>query len=138
MPTLEGQVPSAAPLKHSRQGKRYPWLLTLPQTFICTGVVFLGNVAILIALIMGAAQNREVLEQLAREVELQPASIPPEPPPPEPAPEPVRAGAGAPAERTGTAERTLRVSAPDDWHWTGCRADSGGVEILFSPPDSPR
>ena len=115
-------------------GKRYPWLLTLPQTYLCTGVVFLGTVTVLVALIMGAAQNREVLETLAREVELQAPPIAPEPPP-EPAPEPVRAGAGAVPERTGTAERTLRVSAPDDWHWTGCRADQGGVEILFSPPE---
>lgn len=117
-------------------GKRYPWLLTLPQTFLVTGVVFLGNVAVLVALVVGASQNREALELLAREVELAAPPITPEPPP-EPAPEPVRAVAGA-SDRGGTTERTLRVSAPDDWHWTGCRADQGTVEILFSPPAATR
>ncbi len=119
------------------QGKRYPWLLTLPQTYLCTGVVFLGTVAVLVALIVGASQNREALESLAREVELQAPPIAPEPP--EPAPEPVRAGAGAFSERQGTTEKALRVSAPDEWQWSGCRMpdSTGAVEILFSARGRP-
>jgi hypothetical protein len=110
-------------------GKRYPWLLTLPQTYILTGVVLLGNVAVLVALISGASENREALEELAREVEL--AAIAEEPKPPQVEPhEPEKRS----PPRVATEERSLRVSVPDDWHWTGCRAAASDVEILFSPP----
>lgn len=115
-----------------KNGKRYPWLLTLPQTYILSAVVYLGNVAVLVALITGAAQNEKALVSLAREVELAAiANEPAEPPPVEPQ----EAERPSPA-RVATEERSLRVSVPSDWHWTGCRATDTDVEILFSPPVS--
>lgn len=116
-------------MKHLDHGKRYPWLLTLPQTYMLWGVVLAANVAILVALVLGASENEEALATIARAAEL---ATPPEPPHIEP--EPPRKDQPS-TEPGGTAERTLRVSVPADWHWTGCRAsESTGVEILFSPP----
>lgn len=109
-----------------------PLLLSPAQNYVLFGIFFLGNVAVLLALLFGAAQNRVALESIAHEAEVsyvreseavRPTvrvyDAPPAPPPP---------------SFTGTSP-AFRVSVPPGWQWKGCRMlDEGAVEVSLEPP----
>lgn len=115
-------------MKYSKFGKTNPLRLSLAHTYALTGVVFAGNVAVLVALVLGGSQNGDAIAAVAKAAE----HVAP-PPYPERPTEPRRRAEEPSAGRPST-EKTLRVSVPEDWQWRGCRAHDGGeVEILFAP-----
>ena len=129
----EAQPTDPAPtrqLKHTKRGRTNPLRLSLPQTYLLSGVIFAGNVAILVALILGASRNREALRAVAEAARVVPrvsAS-------PERFAEPSKSSCDEAIGASGGADRTLRLSIPTEWRWRGCQEDSAGaVEILFSP-----
>lgn len=124
-------------MKFLKHGRVNPLRLSVPQTYVLTGVVFAGNVAVLVALIAGAARHPEALEAVAAAARLAALESKPEkpvaPPPLSRAEEPWR-------ERRSyegpTTAGTLQISGPAGWQWQGCRADSDRVEVFFASPDS--
>jgi hypothetical protein len=112
-------------MKHSKHGKVNPLRLSLPQTYALSGVVFAGNVAVLVALIAGAADNREALEAVASAAKVAATAEPLRGAPEAPRWAPARLAPGA-----------LRLSGPEGWQWQGCRADADGVEVFFAPAGS--
>lgn len=113
-------MPSLRFLDH---GKRQPLLLTPVQSYFLFGVLFAGNVAVLVALLLGASKNREALASIAmsaaRSAPLEQVVEPAHP---------------EPSEIQSGSERALRVTVPADWQWRGCHADARVVEIFFAAP----
>lgn len=107
-----------------KRGLRNPLLLSTMQTYLFSGVVFACNVGVLIAVLLGVSKNEEALADVARAAEHWTAAKPVEPP---------RKEETLPRKPSAT-ERSLQISAPEEWQWRGCRAlDSGGIEVSFTP-----
>ena len=111
--------------------RRRPLLLSPAQNYVLFGIFFLGNVAVLIALILGAAKNKSALDSIALAAEVAKVQ---EREAERPAVH-VYDAPSIPAPEFSRPSPSFLVSVPPGWRWKGCRMlDEGAVEVSLTPP----
>lgn len=123
---------AAGMLKYMTHGRRTPLLLSPRLNYLLFGTFFAGNVAVLVALLLGTSKHADALASIASsaaaaETRQREANSPPAPP--------------APVHEREASEpqgaNSFRVSLPEGWQWRGCMAGSNSVEILMTPASPP-
>lgn len=114
-------------LKYMTHGRRTPLLLSPRLNYMLFGTFFAGNVAVLVALLSGAAKHEDALASIARsaeaaEIREREVASPPEP--------------TMPVDKS-QGPNSFRVSLPQGWQWRGCMAGLNSVEILMTPASPP-
>ena len=119
-------------IKYLRHGRSNPLLLSPRLNYLLFGTFFAGNVAVLVALLLGTLKHGDALVSIARsaaaaEPREREANSPP--------------ALVAPLHERDVSEpqgaNSFRVSLPEGWQWRGCMARSNSVEILMTPASPP-